>query len=188
MDPGNRWWRVQPCCSIKTNREDRQVSRIVVLTIAALGFTASIGLAPTDAHAYTVKGNVDCPDVIKEDADESFLLANQFWLLGYVTARSYNDDEQVGSGVDDDVIYGMVLAYCRKNSSSDMDDAAIRVYEILSNLQPDSAACTNYQTSGATAEIIGIQGRMRPKIPIAAQTSTTARKTARVPRRGLERS
>lgn len=110
------------------------MSRIVVLTIAALYFAASIGLAPTDAHAYTVKGSVECPGVIKEDANESFRLANQFWLLGYITARNYNDDEEVGSGVDDDVIYGMMLAYCKKNSSSDIDDAAVRIYKILSNL------------------------------------------------------
>jgi hypothetical protein len=108
--------------------------RFLVPAIAALGFTTIVGFTPTDAHAYTVRGNVECPDVVKEDADESFRLANQFWLLGYITARNYNDDAQVASGMEDDVIYGMMLAYCKKNSSSDMDDAAIRVYEILSNL------------------------------------------------------
>lgn len=69
-----------------------------------------------------------------KDANESFRLANEFWLLGYITARNYDEDAEVASAVEDDVIYGMMLAYCKKNPSSDMDDAAIRVYEILSNL------------------------------------------------------
>lgn len=108
--------------------------RFLIPAIAALGLATSLGFAPSDAHAYTVRGNVECPDVITEDADESFRLANQFWILGYITARNYSDDAQVASGIEDDVICGMMLAYCRKNASSDMDDAAIRVYEILSNL------------------------------------------------------
>ncbi|MBT3930312.1 MAG: hypothetical protein HOK98_00445 [Rhodospirillaceae bacterium] len=108
--------------------------RFVIPAIAALGLAATVAFTPIDAHAYTVLGNVECPDVVKEDGNESFRLANQFWVLGYISARNYEDDTQVGSGVEDEVIYGMMLAYCKKNPSSDMDDAAIRVYKILSNL------------------------------------------------------
>lgn len=106
--------------------------RIVVLTIAALGFASILGFSATDVHAYTVKGSVECDEFIQEDKNESFRLANKFWILGYITARNYPNDQQTGKDVDSDIIYGMALAYCQNNLSSDIDDAAIRVYNILS--------------------------------------------------------
>lgn len=108
--------------------------RFIVPALAALGLATIVGFTPIDAQAYTILGSVECPDVVREDEDESFRLANQFWVLGYITARNFEVDVDVGSGVDDDVIYGMMLAFCKKNPSNDMNDAANRVYEILSNL------------------------------------------------------
>ena len=106
--------------------------RIVVLAIAALGVASMLGFAPTDAHAYTVKGSVECDEFVREDENESFRLANKFWLLGYITARNYPDDRQTGRDVDSDIIYGMALAICQNDPDLDIDDAAIRVYDILS--------------------------------------------------------
>lgn len=40
--------------------------RFLVPAIAALGLTAAVAFTPTDAHAYTVKGGVQCPGVIAE--------------------------------------------------------------------------------------------------------------------------
>jgi hypothetical protein len=129
MDPHYRLPRVHPCY-LNFSQKDYQMIRFLVPAIAAL----AVAFTPTDAHAYWIKGSVDCPDVVVEDANKSFQLANKFWLLGYITARNYDEDADVAKEVEDDVIYGMMLAYCKNNPSSDMDDAAIRVYEILSNL------------------------------------------------------
>tara|TARA_R100001129_G_C5188855_1_gene210140 strand:+ start:331 stop:663 length:333 start_codon:yes stop_codon:yes gene_type:complete len=108
--------------------------RFIAPAFAALGIATIVGFTPIETQAYTILGSVDCPDVVREDEDESFRLANQFWVLGYITARNFGADADVGTGVEDDVIYGMMLAFCKKNPNNDMDDAANRVYEILSNL------------------------------------------------------
>ena len=80
---------------------------------------------PITANAYTVKGSVECPDIIREDGDEDFRLANQWWLLGYITARNYEDDADIGLNTEDDKIY-------ERNVGSDWDDAAMEVYLMLS--------------------------------------------------------
>lgn len=85
------------------------------------------------ANAYTVKGSVECPDIMREDRDEHYREYNKWWLLGYITARNYDDDAQVGAGVEDDDIYRMALSYCSKNSADDWDDAAIYIYNRLKN-------------------------------------------------------
>jgi hypothetical protein len=82
---------------------------------------------------YTIKGSVECPDIIREDSNEDFRLANQWWLLGYITARNYEDDADIGLNTEDDKIYALGLDYCRRNPGSDWDDAAIQTYITLSN-------------------------------------------------------
>ena len=87
---------------------------------------------PITANAYTVKGSVECPDIIREDGDEDFRLANQWWLLGYITARNYEDDADIGLNTEDDKIYELALNFCKRNVGSDWDDAAMEVYLMLS--------------------------------------------------------
>jgi hypothetical protein len=101
------------------------MKRILLASIAV----AALGLP---AHAeYTVKGSVECPDILKEDSNEHYREYNKWWLLGYFTARNYVSDSNVGKGVDNEQIYNMALDYCRGNPSSDWDDAAIYVYDQL---------------------------------------------------------
>ncbi len=83
------------------------------------------------AAAYTVKGSVECPDVIREDANEDFRKMNMWWVLGYISGRNYESDASVGKGLDSEDLYGHVLTYCRNNLASDMDDAAIDLYDLL---------------------------------------------------------
>lgn len=97
------------------------------ILIAAL----AIALTPVGAQAYTVIGGIQCPKMIEEDANESYKLANEFWLLGYLSGRNFENDIDVGKGFDSSTIYVMALDFCRNNPSKDIDDAAIRVYDIL---------------------------------------------------------
>ncbi len=83
------------------------------------------------APAYTVKGSIECPDIVREDSDELFRALNKWWLLGYFTARNYSTDAAVGKGVLDDNLYLIALDFCRKNPRRDWDDAAIYVYSLM---------------------------------------------------------
>jgi hypothetical protein len=88
---------------------------------------------PSAANAYTVNGSVECTDIIREDSNEDYRLANMFWILGYITARNYEDDADAGADVANVKIYALRLDCCRRNQGSDWDDAAIQVYVTLSN-------------------------------------------------------
>ena len=83
------------------------------------------------AAAYTVKGSVECPDVVREDATEDFRKMNMWWILGYFSGRNYENAASVGKGIDGDDLYAHVLAYCRSHPGKDMDDASIDLYELL---------------------------------------------------------
>ena len=93
--------------------------------------TVAAAMAMPVQAAYTVKGSVECPDIVREDANENYREYNKWWLLGYFTARNYENDQEVGKGIDADQIYSMALSYCQKNPSNDWDDAAIHVYDLL---------------------------------------------------------
>jgi hypothetical protein len=81
--------------------------------------------------AYTVKSSVECPDIVREDSEEAYREMNKWWLMGYLTGRNYAADGEVGSAIEDENIYRMALDYCRDNPSSDWDDAAVHVYDLL---------------------------------------------------------
>lgn len=98
-------------------------------TIALAAILAAVAL-PASAE-YTVKGSVECPDIITEDGNENYREFNKWWLLGYFTGRNYAADAEVGKGVDADQIYSMALNYCKSNATSDWDDAAIHIYDLL---------------------------------------------------------
>ena len=83
------------------------------------------------AAAYTVKGSVECPDVVREDANEDFRKMNMWWILGYFSGRNYELDASVGKGIDGDDLYDQVLTFCRANPGKDMDDASIDLYKLL---------------------------------------------------------
>jgi hypothetical protein len=97
--------------------------------IAAAVLVALATAAP--AAGYTVKSLVECPDVVREDTDADFREMNKWWLMGYLTGRNYAADGEVGSAIEDENIYRMALDYCRDNPSSDWDDAAVHVYDLL---------------------------------------------------------
>ena len=93
-------------------------------------------LAMPAAADYTVKGSVDCPDIVKEDAHEHYREYNKWWLLGYFSARNYITDLRVGEGIvgqgiDSGDLYSMALDFCNANPGKDWDDAAIHIYDIL---------------------------------------------------------
>ena len=96
-----------------------------------LPLAALVALAALPAAGYTVKGSVDCADIIREDGDSNFREMNKWWLLGYFTARNYETDAEVGRGLEDENLYQMALDYCRADSSKDWDDAAIQIYDRL---------------------------------------------------------
>ena len=83
------------------------------------------------AAAYTVKGSVECPDVVREDANEDHRNMNMWWMLGYFSGRNYELDATTGKGLDAEDLYGHVLSYCRNHLGNDMDDAAIELYNLL---------------------------------------------------------
>lgn len=97
----------------------------------------ALGLSTVPASAeYTVKGSVDCLDIIKEDANEHYREYNKWWLLGYISARNYaiellGADGVAGTDVENDEIYALALSYCEANKEKNWDDAAIHVYDIL---------------------------------------------------------
>ena len=83
------------------------------------------------AAAYTVKGSVECPDVVREDANEKFRQMNMWWVLGYISGRNYERDASTAKGVDSKQLYAHVLAYCRSHPGRDMDDASKDLYDLL---------------------------------------------------------
>ncbi len=83
------------------------------------------------AAAYTVKGSVECPAVVREDANEKHRLANMWWVLGYISGRNYERDTNAAKGVDSEDIYAHVLSYCRTHPEDDMDDASIDLYNLV---------------------------------------------------------
>ena len=97
--------------------------------------TESIALAmaaPTAVNAeYTVKGSVECPDVVREDANEDFRKMNMWWILGYISGRNFERDASVSKGIDAEDLYAHVLSFCRANPGKDMDDGSIDLYELL---------------------------------------------------------
>ncbi len=103
------------------------MTHLTKFTIAAAVITALTG----PASAYTVKGSIECPDVIREDSNEDFRNMNKWWLLGYFSARNYSADASVGKDVDNDQIYRMALNFCQENAPKDWDDAAIHIYKLL---------------------------------------------------------
>ena len=83
------------------------------------------------AAAYTVKGSVECPDVVREDDNEDFRKMNMWWVLGYFSGRNYELDASTGKGIDGEDLYAHVLTYCRSHPNNDMDDASIDLYDLL---------------------------------------------------------
>lgn len=100
------------------------------IAIAGLAVALGLGMVPAQAE-YTVKGSVECPDIVKENENENYREFNKWWLLGYFTARNYVADQEVGKGIENDSIYAMALDFCKGNAGSDWDDAAIHVYDLL---------------------------------------------------------
>lgn len=94
---------------------------VVLTVLSAAGPTA----------AYTVKSAVECLDIVREDANDSYRAMNKWWLMGYFTGRNFAVDAEAGKAIDDDRIYRMALEYCRSNPGDDWDDAAIHVYDRL---------------------------------------------------------
>jgi hypothetical protein len=99
------------------------------MKLGALAAMTLIGFAaPASGAAYTVKSSVECPDIVREDANENYREMNKWWLMGYFTGRNYAADAETGKAVEDEDIYQMALDYCRENPGNDWDDAAIHVY------------------------------------------------------------
>ncbi len=83
------------------------------------------------AAAYTVKGSVECPDVIREDANEDHRNMNKWWVLGYFSGRNYERDASTGKGLDAEDLYAHVLTCCSTHPGNDMDDASIDLYNLV---------------------------------------------------------
>lgn len=99
---------------------------------AAVAVAASfVAVQPASAY-HVLDGAITCETVLQEDANESYALANKWWLTGYITGRNYAADASVGEGVDTQQIYRDALEYCRSNPSALWDDAAIYMYDQLS--------------------------------------------------------
>ena len=98
--------------------------------LTALALVLILAMAQP-AAAYTVKGSVECPDVVREDANENHRKMNMWWVLGYISARNYERDASVGKGEDAEHLYGHVLSYCRNHPGNDLDDASIALYDLL---------------------------------------------------------
>ena len=95
----------------------------------AFAAAALLGLAGTPVVAeYTVKGSISCESAMEEDFHEHFREYNKWWLLGYFTARNYENGLTRGYGVDNEAIYQTAMVYCVENPGGDWDDAAIYTY------------------------------------------------------------
>jgi uncharacterized membrane protein YgcG len=115
------------------------------------GLLAVVAL-PAQAE-YTVKGGVECPDIVKEDADEHYREYNKWWLLGYITGRNYQidlggNDSNAGRDVESDAIYAMALEWCRNNPGNDWDDAAIQLFDRLSGAPAQTGGQGKSEGSG----------------------------------------
>lgn len=98
--------------------------RRLLLSVAAL--TSFAVAAPV--QAYTVKGIVECPDILEEHKNDNYRAMNHWWLFGYITGRNYADEADVSAGVDASEVYNIAYTFCAKNPDSDWDDAARHTY------------------------------------------------------------
>lgn len=103
----------------------------------SLLFICSVLLSAHTVQAeYTVKGSVQCPDIVTEDADANFRQYNKWWLLGYISGRNHaislvGSDGVAGKNIDSDQIYGMALSFCEANPDKTWADAGANVYQRL---------------------------------------------------------
>ncbi len=88
-------------------------------------------MATPAAAEYLVKGSVPCPKLIEEDSNEKFRLANEWWILGYITARNFHTSGNKGDNLKGEVFYSYALNYCHNNPDRDLDDASIELYDWL---------------------------------------------------------
>jgi hypothetical protein len=99
--------------------------------LAVAGLLVAAALMPSPAAAYLVKANVQCPDVLKEDANPTFRLQNNWWVLGYISALNFANDTQSGEGVSSEDVYYMLLDFCEQHPEADIDEAGQYLYNIL---------------------------------------------------------
>lgn len=100
--------------------------------LAVVAFVLGVSLAlPAAADTYTVKGSVDCPDVVREDSVEAHRTANMWWILGYFTGRNFEHSMNVGRDIDSEALYTRVLSFCLNNPDKDLDDASNDLYSRL---------------------------------------------------------
>ncbi|WP_143131454.1 hypothetical protein [Noviherbaspirillum humi] len=105
--------------------------------IAALAFAA---LASFEASAaVTVKGQTSCGQWARQrSAHGPMEAANKAWLLGFLSGASAANDEDALGGTDPEVLFQWTDAFCRKNHTADIDDAAAMLYRELIRITPKS--------------------------------------------------
>ena len=90
----------------------------------------TLAMAPP-AAGYTIKGSVECRDVVLEEANERFREAIKWWVLGYFSGRNYERDADTGKDMDGEALYAHVLNYCREHPGDGTDNASIDIYDFL---------------------------------------------------------
>jgi hypothetical protein len=127
----------------------RRLPRQVVLSARALSaLLAMVALSPgaalaaPDAPRYEIlgPGATSCADWASQRQlpDHALALANQGWVLGYVTA--YNEylasDGNVAAGADSDAIAAWIDTYCAAHPLDDLAHAARALVEDLRARKP----------------------------------------------------
>lgn len=87
-------------------------------------------LFSSNAFCYTVKGNHECGDIINGNKTDDDMLyqAIASWTQGYITARNFVSDFELGKNASFHSLYYAVLNFCEDNPLKDIDDAARFIY------------------------------------------------------------
>ena len=87
----------------------------------------------SNAYAYLTRGQVSCGTIISMDRENPTMTKGVMtgFVNGYITARNYETNGNVGKGFDNDSIYHALLKYCRENPLKDNVDASENVYNKL---------------------------------------------------------
>ena len=99
--------------------------------LATAAVLLAAALIPSSASAYLVKANIQCPKILEEDANPTFKLQNNWWVLGYISAMNRANATDNGEGVSSDEIYSMLLDYCVKHPDADIDEASQYLYDSM---------------------------------------------------------
>jgi len=102
-------------------------------TICTLFVAATALFATASANAVSVRGDPSCGNWTEERPKKSISsLANEFWLLGFLSALAMETNRDFIKGTDNASLFQWMDSYCKENPLSYLSDGG---YKLLGELR-----------------------------------------------------